>query len=169
MIIAHHLVCILISSHYKLISLHLSPHPQTIEEFHNIFGPELKAVTGDPDRIERVLQKVDNLVLDIETVRFDPYSPSSRQEWSSKMSRFQQEVKLIEDEANSFIDESFQSLRSAEGAFQMLHNFKHIRARGAINDAMMKKFSEILSTFQKEVDTINELFKVRTCMFAYIM
>ena len=53
-------------------------YSQTIEEFHNIFGPELKAVTGDPDRIEAVLKRVDNLVLDIETVRFDPYSPGNK-------------------------------------------------------------------------------------------
>ena len=75
------------------------------------------------------------------------------------MSRFQREVKLIEDEANSFIDQSFQSLRSAEGAFDMLHKFKHIRAREAINTTMMKKFDEILSTFEKEVDSINAIFE----------
>lgn len=51
---------------------------QTIEEFHNIFGPELKAVTGDSEKIEEVVSKVDCLVLDIETVRFDPYNPLNR-------------------------------------------------------------------------------------------
>ena len=132
---------------------------QTIDEFHNIFGPELKAVTGDPDRIEAVLMRVDSLVLNIETVRFDPYNPANRHEWKNVMARFQREVKLIEDEANSFIDESFQSLRSAEGAFDMLHNFKHIRARDAINTTMMKKFTEILATFEKEVDAINDIFQ----------
>lgn len=116
-------------------------------------------VTGDPDRIEAVLQRVDSLVLDIEIVRFDPYSLSSRHEWKSVMGRFQREVRLIEEEANSFINESFQSLRSAEGAFDMLHNFKHIRARDAINTTMMKKFNEILITFEKEVDGINEIFQ----------
>ena len=42
--------------------------PQTIEEFHNIFGPELKAVTGDPERIEEVVERVDSLVIPIEQV-----------------------------------------------------------------------------------------------------
>ena len=54
-------------------------------------------------------------------------------------------------EANTFIDESFKTLRSAEGAFDMLHNFKHIRSRDAINSTMMKKFNEILTQFEKEV------------------
>lgn len=75
------------------------------------------------------------------------------------MSRFQREVRLIEEEANSFINESFQSLRSAEGAFDMLHNFKNMHARDSINATMMEKFSEILSTFEKEVDSINKLFE----------
>ena len=50
-----------------------------------------------------------------------------------------------------FIDESFQSLRSAEGAFDMLLNFKHIRSRKAINDQMMQKFKDILVQYEKEV------------------
>ena len=47
---------------------------QTIEEFHNIFGPELKAVTGDPMRIEEVVQRVDSLVIPIEQVPYLLYS-----------------------------------------------------------------------------------------------
>ena len=41
---------------------------QVLEEFYNIFGPELKAVTGDPERIEEVLLRVDKLVEPIEQV-----------------------------------------------------------------------------------------------------
>ncbi len=39
-----------------------------MEEFYNIFGPELKAVTGDPKRIEDVLKRVDALIEPIESV-----------------------------------------------------------------------------------------------------
>ena len=35
-------------------------------------------MTGDPDRIEKVLERVDSLVLDLETTRFDPYDSSCR-------------------------------------------------------------------------------------------
>lgn len=59
---------------------------------------------------------------------------------------------------SSFINQSFQNLRSAEGAFDMLHNFKNIRSRDTINATMMKKFNEILTQFEREVDNINQLF-----------
>ena len=41
---------------------------QVVQEFYNIFGPELKAVTGDPRHIEDVLKRVDALVKPIEEV-----------------------------------------------------------------------------------------------------
>ena len=40
-----------------------------MEEFHNIFGPELKSVTGDPKRIDDVLARVEALVVPFENVR----------------------------------------------------------------------------------------------------
>lgn len=67
------------------------------------------------------------------------------------MESFYREVKMIEDEAKNFIDESFKTLRSAEGAFDMLLKFKHIRSREAINNLMMRKFSDILTQYSKEV------------------
>lgn len=67
------------------------------------------------------------------------------------MDNFYKEVAEIENEAKSFIDESFQSLRSAEGAFDMLLNFKHLRSREAINNQMMQKFRDILVQYGKEV------------------
>ena len=67
------------------------------------------------------------------------------------MERFRREVGAIENEAKHFIDDSFQTLRSAEGAFDMLQNFKHIRSRDAINSQMMRKFNDILLQFGKEV------------------
>lgn len=67
------------------------------------------------------------------------------------MDWFHREVAAIENEARHFIDDSFKTLRSAEGAFDMLLNFRHIRSREAINSQMMKKFNDILLQFGKEV------------------
>ncbi|XP_043835576.1 dynein axonemal heavy chain 10 [Dromiciops gliroides] len=131
---------------------------QVIEEFYNIFGPELKAVTGDPKRIDDVLCRVDGLVSPMEVLTFDPFSIKCSQFWKYVMEDFKIEVLVIEKEAKSFIDESFKTLRSAEAAFDMLLKFKHIRSREAINKQMMMKFNDILAQYCKEVDIINRLF-----------
>ena len=60
-------------------------------------------------------------------------------------------ITLFSAEAKKFIDESFKSLRSAEGAFDMLIKFRHIRSRDAINQQMMQKFNDILAQYMKEV------------------
>lgn len=89
---------------------------------------------------------------------FDPFSQQDQKHWKRVMESFNKEVLAIEGEAKMFIDESFQSLRSAEGAFDMLLNFKHIRSREAINNQMMQKFTDILSQYSKEVMVFASLF-----------
>ncbi|XP_073737373.1 dynein axonemal heavy chain 10 [Callorhinus ursinus] len=131
---------------------------QVMEEFYNIFGPELKAVTGDPKRIDDVLCRVDSLVTPMENLAFDPFSIKSSQYWKYVMDDFKIEVLVIEKEAKNFIDESFKTLRSAEAAFDMLLKFKHIRSRDAINRQMMMKFNDILAQYCKEIDVVNKLF-----------
>ncbi|XP_027269695.1 dynein heavy chain 10, axonemal isoform X2 [Cricetulus griseus] len=131
---------------------------QVLEEFYNIFGPELKAVTGDPKRIDDVLCRVDSLVAPMESLNFDPFSIKSSPYWKYVMDDFKIEVLVIEKEAKNFIDESFKTLRSAEAAFDMLLKFKHIRSREAINRQMMMKFNDILAQYCKEIDIINKIF-----------
>uniref|UniRef100_A0A8C9QGL1 Dynein axonemal heavy chain 10 n=1 Tax=Spermophilus dauricus TaxID=99837 RepID=A0A8C9QGL1_SPEDA len=65
---------------------------QVMEEFYNIFGPELKAVTGDPKRIDDVLCRVDSLVTPMENLTFDPFSNKSAQYWKFVMDDFKIEV-----------------------------------------------------------------------------
>ncbi|XP_077015711.1 dynein axonemal heavy chain 10 isoform X3 [Tamandua tetradactyla] len=131
---------------------------QVMEEFYSIFGPELKAVTGDPKRIDEVLTRVDSLVNPMENLTFDPFNIKSSQYWKYVMDDFKIEVLVIEKEAKNFIDESFKTLRSAEAAFDMLLKFKHIRSREAINRQMMMKFNDILAQYCKEVDIVNKIF-----------
>ena len=56
------------TDHMASICEDLKEVATVMEEFYNIFGPELKAVTGDPKRIEDVLKRVDGLVKPIENV-----------------------------------------------------------------------------------------------------
>ncbi|XP_069071115.1 dynein axonemal heavy chain 10 [Pleurodeles waltl] len=135
---------------------------QILEEFYNIFGPELKAVTGDPKRIDDVIRRVDGLVVPVQTLTFDPFNIKYSHQWKAVMDNINFEVMAIEGEAKNFIDESFKTLRSSEAAFDMLLKFKHIRSREAINKQMMKKFNEILAQYCKEVDIVDQIFLKNT-------
>lgn len=56
------------------------------------------------------------------------------------------------------IDSSFRKLRSAEGAFELLRNFKSIKSKGAIQQQMMSKLQDILEQFMHEMDGVLRLF-----------
>ena len=58
------------TDHQALICNELIKISVVLEEFYNIFGPELKAVTGEPKRIEEVLTRVRNLILKVNSVRY---------------------------------------------------------------------------------------------------
>ncbi|CBY09982.1 unnamed protein product [Oikopleura dioica] len=67
---------------------------QVLEEFYNIFGPELKAVTGDPKRIEEVVARVDALVKPLEDYKFDPFAQDCAVSWKKVIKWFNREVEV---------------------------------------------------------------------------
>ncbi|KAK7889069.1 hypothetical protein WMY93_024629 [Mugilogobius chulae] len=80
---------------------------KVLQDFYNIFGMELKSVTGDPKRIDETLSRVDGLVLPIQNLTFDPFSISKMANWKAIMQEFDSTVEDIEGEAIHFIDQSF--------------------------------------------------------------
>ncbi|KAJ3039942.1 Dynein heavy chain 10, axonemal [Rhizophlyctis rosea] len=132
---------------------------EVLEQFYSIFGPELKAVTGDPQQIDEVIKRVEALVVPFEQVPFDVFNKKYQTAWESLMTRFREQIIQIEDMAKQFIDASFKKLRSAEGAFDLLQNIKNIKSRESINKQLMGKWYEILDQYAKEVDTIEEIFR----------
>jgi len=67
------------------------------------------------------------------------------------VAKFRERVEIIEQRCIQFLDTSFQNLRSAEGAFQLLQKFKNIESREIINNKMSEKFSDILRQYGAEV------------------
>ncbi|KAJ7569126.1 hypothetical protein O6H91_01G062100 [Diphasiastrum complanatum] len=132
-------------------------------DFHNFLGPELKAVTGDSQGIDSVVQKVAAMVEPLEKLPFDIFDKSYALQWSATVSNFNTEKDIIEHLTKAFIDTSFKKLRSAEGALELLQSFKGIKSEGAINKQMMDKFNDILAQFTKEIELTREIFD-RLCV-----
>lgn len=47
---------------------------EVLEQFYNIFGPELKAVTGDPQQIDEVIKRVEALIVPLEQAPYDLFN-----------------------------------------------------------------------------------------------
>jgi dynein heavy chain len=105
---------------------------QTLDQFYRFLGPELKSVTGDSAGIDEVLEFVNNLVTPLENLPFNVFNRQYQASWEQVMRSFSEKVEEIETRTKAFIDSSFQKLRSAEGAFELLTNFKNIESRASI-------------------------------------
>ncbi|EDQ84604.1 uncharacterized protein MONBRDRAFT_30113, partial [Monosiga brevicollis MX1] len=128
------------------------------QEFLNIFGNELKKVTGNPQVIQDVVKRVQKLVNFVSELPFEPFDENNATEWGASMDAFYEQVAQIETQAVQFIDESFRSLRSAQGAFEMLQNFQHIRSRETINRQLELKYEDVLAKFAQEVAEVKRIF-----------
>ncbi|KAK3281453.1 hypothetical protein CYMTET_10756, partial [Cymbomonas tetramitiformis] len=132
---------------------------KVVDDFHKFLGPELKAVTGDSLGIDEVIQRVAAMVEPIENLAFDAFDKRYSSQWQGVDAKFTTDKEQIERATRAFIDTSFKKLRSAEGAFELLQNFKSIKSEGAINRQMMDKFNDILEQFSREIDTTREIFE----------
>ncbi|XP_074525804.1 dynein axonemal heavy chain 10 [Halichoeres trimaculatus] len=134
---------------------------KTLEELYKIFGPELKAVTGDPKSIDEVLCKVDALVSPLEVVDFNPFNICKMTSWKMVMQEFDSTVQSIEGEAIKLIDQSLKMLRSSAVGFDMLIKFKRTCSREVINKHLNTKFNDILTLYHKELETVNGIFEAQ--------
>lgn len=129
-----------------------------IFHFKNIFGPQLRSIVSDPQSIDNVAKRVDRLVVQIENTDFDIFDMYSKENWDAIMVHFYKEVKILEEEALGFIDQSFKMIRSSEDALDMLLKFKLFETRKIIMKKLMSKFDVILDQYVKEILLVDDNF-----------
>lgn len=56
------------------------------------------------------------------------------------------------------IDDTFKDLRSSEGAFDLLNNFKNIDTLPEISTRLQQKYTDVLKSYRKELVVYRELF-----------
>ena len=132
---------------------------ETLDQFRKFLGPELKAVTGDPQGIDEVLTRVQSLITPLEYLPYNIFDARYNGSWDQHMKEFHEKVEEIENRTKVFIDSSFRKLRSAEGAFDLLQNFKNIESRESIQRQMMLKFTDILIQYSREVARVKAIFE----------
>lgn len=131
-----------------------------MNQFENIFGPELKSIVLDPSQVDNVLLRVNAMVDPIRETEMNIYDVNNNENWVAIMEWFNKEVIGLEQVARYFIDESFKTLRSSDEALQMLLKFKNIDTRESIKEQLMTKFYFIMQQFSKEIATVESVYVV---------
>ncbi|XP_018050925.1 PREDICTED: dynein heavy chain 10, axonemal [Atta colombica] len=129
-----------------------------LQDFYNIFGPDLKSIINDPAQIDTVVKRVDALIVPIEEVDFDIFDVFNKENWEALNAWFYEEVIFLEDQAKFYIDECFMVLISAENSLEMLLKFKNIKTRAAIQHQLFRKFNVIMQQFSKEINVVESIY-----------
>jgi dynein heavy chain len=130
-----------------------------LDQFYKFLGPELKAVTGESKGIDDVMARVESLPEKLEKFPYDIFDRRYRDQWSEAMNKFHSSVEDIEDMTKSFIELSFKKLRSAEGAFDLVENFRNIQSRESINQQIHERYNDILKQYTNELQHIDQIFQ----------
>eukprot|EP01083_Nonionella_stella_P249956 863753_1 len=131
---------------------------EVLGQFEKFLGPRLKEVTKDHKEIDELTNKVEQLKKSLENLPFNIFDRRYNASWEQMMKSFWTKVNEIEERCKTLIDTSFQKLRSAEGAFDLLLDFKNIECRKSIQEQMMKKFRDILVQFGREIELVHGIF-----------
>ena len=129
-----------------------------IEGFNKFLGPQLKAVTGDPEGIDAMLDRVRDMTKLVVDVEFDVFDKKTFSDWADIDSDFEAEKETIEQSTKELIDASFKKLSNAEAAFDLMQNFKAMESEGAIGRAIEGKMTDILEQFTREIVNMRQLF-----------
>lgn len=54
----------------------------------------MKEVTGQPERVDDVMRRVDSLVVPIEELDFDPFDIHKKEDWKKVIENFQRSVQV---------------------------------------------------------------------------
>ncbi|KAF8069431.1 DHC1 [Scenedesmus sp. PABB004] len=146
------------SSYMADVCGQLAEMVEVVDDFFKFLGPELKAVTGDAKGIDDVIEAVELMVEPVETAPFCVFDAAAAPQWRELRRAFAADNDKVKASTRELIDTSFRKLRSAEGAFELLQNFKSIKSRGAIQAQMMNKLQDILEQFVREIAGAQEMF-----------
>ncbi|KYN43305.1 Dynein heavy chain 10, axonemal, partial [Trachymyrmex septentrionalis] len=63
-----------------------------LQDFYNIFGPDLKSIINDPAQIDAVVKQVDALIVPIEEADFDIFNVFNKENWEALIAWFYEQV-----------------------------------------------------------------------------
>lgn len=129
------------------------------KEFVTLLGPDLKAITGSSEQIDRVNDEVTAAINKLKEFPLDVFKEEFKDTWDSQFKGFLKQIEEVENKTISLIDTTFtDELKSAEGALILLLKFKKIRTRERIEKRLGDKNDDVLGQYGKELQIMEKLF-----------
>ena len=130
------------------------------KEFVTLLGPDLKAITGSSDKIDKVSDRVTEQITRLKEFDHDVFRDEYKDTWDTRFKDFLKNVKQVEDDTMDLINNTFDDeLKSSEGAFTLLLKFKNIRTRARIEHQLTEKYGAVLTQYKKELEIMEKLFE----------
>ena len=146
---------IIILDHFRDVALKL-------KKYFAFLGPKLKAVvTGNSQQIDELILKVKHITKEFEKVGINIYKKSNRAELDKIIKQYEKDVNTIQKKTESLIETTFKDLRSSESAFELLKDFKNLENLEHIREKLSQKYSNVLSTYRKELNENQALFEAQ--------
>ncbi|KAH8417458.1 hypothetical protein KR222_000260 [Zaprionus bogoriensis] len=128
-------------------------------QYENLFGRNLKALITDPAIVDNLMRKIYRLLNDlIRTVDYDMFLPSNWENWEYSLEQFNKHLELLEMEAKTVIDQSINSLLSAEKGIKLLTNANAIDTRQSLQEFVSTKHENLLRFFISEINNVEAVF-----------
>ena len=131
---------------------------ESMKKFLVFLGPNLKSVTGNSEGIDKLTLEVKDLVVSFVEAKENFFDKANQSLWSQLFNNFKTQQATLEHKTMKLIDSTFSDLRSSEGAFDLLNNFKNIETLDEISKRLQKKYTDVLNSYRKELEIYRALF-----------
>lgn len=131
---------------------------ESMKKFLVFLGPNLKSVTGNSEGIDKLTVEVEDLVVPFVEAKENFFEKTNQSLWSQLFNNFKTQQATLEHKTMKLIDSTFSDLRSSEGAFDLLNNFKNIETLDEISKRLQKKYTDVLNSYKKELEIYRTLF-----------
>ncbi|XP_064550918.1 dynein axonemal heavy chain 10 [Drosophila montana] len=128
-------------------------------QYENLFGRNLKALITDPAIVDNLMRKIYRLLDDlIRSVDYDMFLPSNWENWEYSLEQFNRRLEMLEIEAKAVIDQSINSLLSAQKGIKLLINANSIDTRKVLQEFVSTKHENLLRFFVSEINNVENVF-----------
>lgn len=99
---------------------------QDISKFLVVLGPKLKAVTGNIEKIDKLIEGIMSITDIFDDINFNYFEKQFFNNWKTLYTKYNVYIKEIQQKTIKLIQSTFSDLRNSESAYELLQKFKNL-------------------------------------------